>query len=680
MSARSSQSGRSRSSGILPDMRRRPGSRPPGLLPRIGLLVAAGLLPAMLPSQAAAAEDLVVLAQSRYEVMPGEHRVHVAVDAVATSFNPDRQIFYSGINFAVQPGATNVAASAGGQPIDARISERNDNFTIIEVTFGRGVFFEQSYAYTVSFDLVDPGGDGTRDLRIGQSLVAFPVWAFGTQGEAGSSVRVELPAGYTPDLQGTEMAESALPDGGRLLRAEPADPFDFFTYISADRPGAFAHRNVEVRMGDTTARLAIRSWEDDPQWGKRVTGLMRRGLPVLQELIGIDYPAPGTLNVEEAATSRLGEYAGIYNRLTGIIRVRYDADAFVTLHEAAHVWFNADLFRDRWINEAWAEYYAVEAGRRIGERGGIIDLTDQLLAVRIPLNDWGGIGVESLEVEDFAYAATYSLAQEIAGRTDIAGLQRVWQAADGGQMAYQPAHPADDPATGVPFELEDWKRLLDLLEERTGAEYADLWEEWVVNADQSPLLAERATARQQHEEAVMAAADWELPQSIREDLGAWLFDDAADAMTDAVAVLADRDRIEAMAADIDLDPPDTLRAAFEGRGGLDAAVDEAAAQIETLALLAGTAERLEDDPGLVEAIGLVGSDPQADLASARSSFEEGELDAATEAAGRASEARGAAADAGRMRVAAAGAGVLVLDGIGMVYLLSRRRRRSMTAA
>ena len=72
---------------------------------------------------------------------------------------------------------------------------------------------------------------------------------------------------------------------------------------------------------------------------------MRRGLPALQDLIGIDYPVSGRLSVEEAATSRLGEYAGIYNRVTGVIRVRYDADAFVTLHEAAHLWFNGDALR-----------------------------------------------------------------------------------------------------------------------------------------------------------------------------------------------------------------------------------------------------------------------------------------------------------------------------------------------
>ena len=169
---------------------------------------------------AAADGGLVVVAQARYQVLPADHRIHVTIDAVATSLEPDTpegQVYYSGITFAVPAGASNIAASSGGRSIGARVQSADDDFTAIEVTFGREVFYRQSYPYTVSFDLVDPGGAGTRDLRIGSSLAAFPVWAFGTQGEPGGSVRVELPEGYTPDVQGSEMAEGELPDGGVLL-------------------------------------------------------------------------------------------------------------------------------------------------------------------------------------------------------------------------------------------------------------------------------------------------------------------------------------------------------------------------------------------------------------------------------------------------------------------------------
>ena len=39
----------------------------------------------------------------------------------------------------------------------------------------------------------------------------------------------------------------------------------------------------------------------------------------------------------------------------------------LTLHEAAHAWFNQDLFRERWIGEAWAEFYGVHAAAAVGE-------------------------------------------------------------------------------------------------------------------------------------------------------------------------------------------------------------------------------------------------------------------------------------------------------------------------
>ena len=91
------------------------------------------------------------------------------------------------MNFAVQPAATNVSASAGGVAIGAAITRREDDFSVVSVTFGRGVFYRESYAYTVSFDLVDAGGNGTRDLRIGRNLAAFPVWAFGSSGRNAAS-------------------------------------------------------------------------------------------------------------------------------------------------------------------------------------------------------------------------------------------------------------------------------------------------------------------------------------------------------------------------------------------------------------------------------------------------------------------------------------------------------------
>jgi hypothetical protein len=664
---------------------RRPPRRGVGLVAQI-LVLALSSIGLALPAPTAAADrGLVVLAQTRYEVRPTEHLVHVTVEAVATSYEPDTpegQVYYSGITFAVQPGASKLAAFSGGRAIGARIVDSTDDFTTIEVTFNRGVFYQQSYAYVVSFDLVDPGGAGTRDLRIGESLAAFPVWAFGTADEPGGSVRVELPAGYSASVQGNQMTRSTSSGGGTVLRAEPRDPLTFFVYLTADRPGAFANRSLDLDVNGIATNLLVRTWRDDPEWGRRVMSLLRRGLPRLQDLIGLDYPGrePRRLTVEEAATSRLGEYAGIYDPTTSLIRIRYDADAYVTLHEAAHIWFNDSLFQTRWINEAWAEFYGVRAGGALGENGAVFDLTDDLLAARIPLNDWGAIGVESLDIEDFAYAATFSLARDIAQRTSIKRLKRVWQAADERELAYQPAASPAEADSGKSFEIDDWKLLLDLLEERTGASYADLWTEWVVNDGQERLLTSRAAARQRYAEVTRAADDWALPETIRVAMASWEFARARNGLHDAAAILDDRDAIEATASALELAVPDDLQLAFEGHGGLDTAAEVASQELAALELMEDGTRALRDQPQLLESIGLIGVDPATALAQARASFEDGDMTTAGDAAAAAVELREGAADAGRLRVLVGGGVVLALDGAAMGLGLARRRRRATSAA
>lgn len=645
----------------------------------VAFIVATQALPLALPPPTRAADSgLVVLADTTYDVLPEQARVHVTVEAVATSFEPntdEQEVFFSGVTFAVQPGASNVAASADGAPLAARIAEQTEGYTAIEVTFAHGVFFQESYAYTVTFDLVDAGGAAGREFRIGTSLVAFPVWAFGTEGEPGSSVTVDLPPGYSPDVQGTGMQRANAATGGTLLSAEPDDPFAFFAYLTAERPGAFTESVVEVPVSSASRPVVIRAWEDDPQWAETASRLMTDGLPALEGLIGLDYPVAGRLSVEEAATSRLGEYAGMYDAATDVIRIRYDADPFVALHEAAHIWFNGTLWQDRWINEAWAEFYGVSAGTAIGTSGDTYELTDDLLAAQIPLNDWGAIGVESLQVEDFAYAATYELARSIADRTDLDGLRAVWRAAAGNEMSYQPIHGDGSPRTGASAGVESWQRLLDLLEERTGERYADLWADWVVRDDQQVLLASRSGARAQYATVVTEAGTWELPESIRVDMGEWDFTAARDALDDADSVLADRDAIAARARALRLAVPDDLRLAFEGDGGLAAAAAEADAQLDALDAVAAAEDRLDDSPSLLEQIGLLGVQPAIHLDRARDAFEDGDTGSAVAAADEARRQRDAALDSGTDRVVLAGTGVLFLDGIGLATASALRGRR-----
>ncbi|MEO8246864.1 MAG: hypothetical protein ABI622_07045 [Chloroflexota bacterium] len=651
-----------------------------------GILIAGLLASIAVPQPSHAAEDgLRIVTDATYDVRPADGVVRVTIDATATNTTPDDasgRTYFTGLTFVVQPGAANVRAISGDVTLPLIVRERTDEFTSVDLTYHQSVFFGQVYHYTVSYDLPDAGDAPDRDVRVTPSVVAFPVWAFGSSGVSGSSVSVRIPAGYNVNVEAGPLNATTADAGTTLSAIDLPDPFSFFAYVSADRPGAFVETQASVDIGDGSAPLVVRSWEDDAAWGTRTTELMTRGIPQLIDLIGLPYPVVGRLRVEEAATSRLGEYAGTYNDVTELITVRYDADAIVSLHEAAHIWFNETLLRGRWIGEAWAEWYAVQAADAIGETGDIYELTDTQREHRIPLNDWGAFGVEDLSVEDYAYAATYAVANLIADQTDVDGLQRVWRAVEANEMSYQPAAQRDDarPETGIDASQPDWQRLLDLLDERTDGAYDDIWREWIVNDAEGSLLDRRATARAAFAATVARADGWELPHDLRFAIGAWRFDEVDADLVTAGEVLDQRATIVRRAAALELEPSDALQRAFEGSAGVDAAQAAGSAELATLDALERAAARLADAPSALETIGLLGSDPAAHVAEARTAYEDGGLDTADAALDDAERQRSGADAAGRLRVGIAGATALGIDVLAMAAMAVRRRGRRRARA
>ena len=651
-------------------------------------LILLALAPFGIPNDqpvAAAGRGLVVVMQTRYDAVLDKRLVRATIDAVATSYTPDTpqgQAYYPGFKFSVPADARAVSASSGGKRLSASVGAVDGDFRQVEVTFSHGVFYQESYAFRVSFELPDKGGAPDRELRVGSNIVAFSVLAFGSPGEPGSGVKVVLPAGFRASVQGSEMVTTTGAGGEVVLSAANLrDPFDFFAYVAADRPGTFGEHHVQATVAGKLARLWIRSWEDDPEWGTRMSDLMTRGLPVLQEMIGLPYGVTGTLVIEEAAPTLLGDYAGTYTQVTGTILVRYDADAYIALHEAAHVWFNETLFDARWINEGWAEFYGVQAANAIGEPGTAFSLTDDLLALRIPLNDWDLSTSSVGDHELFGYAASYHVAGLISTRTGLEGLRAIWRGAANGEMSYQPAHGTADPDVRVDSHLARWQQMLDLLDERTGKTFDDIWTEWVVDPAQQSLMEDRSGARDDYATLLTQAADWNLPIDLRYAMSSWHFAEAEAEIVLAGEVLDARNEIAADAGHLGLTPPRALKRAFEGGGGLAAAQEEANMELEVLAGIAAARDRLDEEASLFETIGLLGADPGATLESARAAFEADHLDVATTATADAVATRKGAESAGQLRAGIAGGGVLVLGGGLLVGVrVQRRRSAAMTLA
>jgi hypothetical protein len=246
-------------------------------------------------------------------------------------------------------------------------------------------------------------------------------------------------------------------------------------------------------------------------------------------------------------------------------------------------------------------------------------------------------------------------------------------------MSYQPLQKAGAVVTGAPTDQPGWQRLLDLLDERTGASFDDLWATWVVSEGQAPSLVSRAAARERYRAVAVAATPWQLPQQIRVEMGAWQFADAQAALETASQVIDDRALIAARAGRLGLMAPVALRAVFEatGPGAPEAASVEARNELAALAEI--DAARLANlrDPDLFQWIGLMLADPASDLSTAGKAFELADLPGAVAAADRVLATRSGAETAGRLRVAAGG-GLLVVSG-GATLVATRRRRRARAA-
>lgn len=656
-----------------------------------------GLSPAGVRDVRAAAPDLTIVTNARYDVQPGSSRVRVTLDMVLTNHLKDTQTkryYFDHAFLSVLPGASGVKLSWSGSGTPrAAISKRTPTYALVRMDLARRLYSGRSASYRLVFDLVDKGGAADREVRVGSSLVAFPVWAYATDDTPGSTVRVVFPAGYRVAVASGDIPPPTTDTAGRTIfqTGKLPKPLTFFAYLVADRPGVYSERTEKTTVDGVPIDLTIRAWEDDQPWSDRVGGLVGRALPLLSEQIGLPWPRDGGLIVHEAVSRSTGGYAGLFDPAAGQVEVAYDAGDDVVLHEAAHAWFNGGLLADRWANEAFASFYGRDVGTTLKVATKADTPTPELESSRIPLNAWGAVGTEDKATEDYAYAASLELARAIAGRVGPDGLRAVWADAAARVGAYQPPRLGDGSTSAVGADAAaaetvggapDWRGLLDLLDARSTTSFDDLWRTWVARELDLDLLDARKAARARYDDVLVRSGDWQLPRPVRDAMRAWRFDDAQALLDDATTILDQRDAIATAAAASGLTAPGTLRSAYESPDGFVSAALEATAERDVIARYdAAIAARVAASDQVHE-VGLWGATPDSDLELARTAFATGDLTKAAAAARSADAAWTSAQDVGRGRLVSIGVlGLATLIALALfaVWLHGRRGRRSTVA-
>jgi hypothetical protein len=630
---------------------------------------------------ARAATPYLLRTDAVYRLDAAAAAVGVTITVTFTNTTPDPTGSFSSfgsVPLSLQAGASGVGARDGKGSLRVTLA-RQASRTVATVGLRTALRYRQTAAFTLTYRLADAANP---QVRVRPSSLMLPVWGFGTT----STVTVRMPVAYTARVLAGALPSTTQQDQIVLSSGAIRDPPHWSALLVAAKPADYVAVNRRVPLTGGTVDLWVRSYADDRAWGAATLDLAARALPALQKAVGLPYAGVGPLFITESLPSGIGPLAEPVSGAQDIA-VGFDATPFTVLHQLAHVWIGTDFASERWIREGLASHLAASAARQLaiavaGRAPGVATDSD---SAAIPLATWGApgtVGTISAGTDAWAYPASWAFVDALASSIGEDRLRLVVQRVAQGVSAYDTA-PGGSPASAA--APADSRQLLDQVEGviagPAGASAADqatsrrveaAFRAQVWPADEGALLDQRAQARAAHQSLLAAVGDWGPPDTIRQAMETWRFQQALSLIDVARSWVSDRDRFLEAARQAGLSTPDRLVAAWHADGGGTLSRRELDAEGAFLQAYRAAGNRI-DDLNPIERLGVLGGpEPRAVLASAGGLYAGGDLGGAAAAIDRAIRLDTGAQGAGVVRLAA---GVAVVSVLAAGFLLGLRRLR-----
>ncbi len=654
-----------------------------GALVVTGFAVATSALVLLTASPAFAEEGLRYEAGSTYTVDPGAGVVRVVVEATLTNEQPNSsngnvitQYYFPRFAVPMLSGAANVVATRDGRSQSVSFEPTDtDRFKIAFIDLSPDLYYGDAAHVVVTYDLPSEPPRSEATTRVNPAFATF--WAWPVADPNLTSVRILIPKRFDVEYVGSDLRRSAAGDMISYESGAIADPATWGVIVSARDDGRLATRDADTADHD----IEIRAWPDDPRWTEFVATQIEDGLPILEDLIDQPWPTDDELQITETVNPYLYGYAGWYSSSDNTIEVGDLLDAEVILHEISHIWFNDDLFIDRWVNEGFAQTYSNLAVDETGGDGRQPEAIKKNVNGAQALNSWSNPTFrddeQSAAEEEFGYNASWYVIEAITDEIGVDKMRDVIDAAATRRIAYL-GDPKPERAGGT----VSWKRLLDLVENVGGSdEAAELWVDHVVVRSSRSDLQDRSRARKVYDQLAEAGGDWTVPFAIRQKMTLWQFSEARDSMATARHIVELRDEITETLNGTGIELPADFESSYEEKRDLEALETRAEASLVAAGQLAAATREAEDGHGIFGTIGLWGNDYEDELARAATQFEEGDHAQAGRGARAVMDTIGAAAGVGQQRVlVAVGSLVALLLLVWLIRFLVRRRRRRRVAA
>lgn len=590
--------------------------------------------------------------------------------------NSVRRQYFTGYRFPVPVGSSGQRAvdiDGRSVPITSEPIPDDERFLLFSLSFPDPLFSGDRTTIEVTYDITGTPPRSSSPSRVNPAYAAFTAYGIGDAGQA--SIEVRIPSAFVIDTFGDDETLAVSIDGGTTRYTVDAidDPGNFAFFVSARNDAALARTEF---TGSGDAKFVIRSWPDDPVWQQFVTDQIDDGIPLLTELIEHPWPIDETVEIRQAVTPYLYGYAGWFSAANAELEIGEDLDAGTVLHELSHAWFNSTWFTERWASEGLAQVYSDSALALLGGSPEPVQPPAADDPSFIPLIDWGAPKLEqgADAVEAFGYSTSHWVMQRIIEDVGFSAMADVVDDIEEGALPYS----GDDttPASaGLMSGAADWRRLLDLFEEVAGSDQAiELIGTHVVRPEDLPILSERGEARVAYADLTTAGGNWAPPLAVRRSMSNWEFATARKQISVATDALRLRDELQRVGDTLGIDITSDLEVGYEAADNLEDVAATLRLRSAAAANVTAAVVAVNSNPGLIEQVGLLGSDPNEFAEQARLALAVGDTEAASTAALRALELIDGAADAGTRRTAIGVSTTLILTALIMFVIRWRRSR------
>jgi hypothetical protein len=318
-----------------------------------------------------AASGLQVVGAADYAVDLAGHQVVVRIALRVTNTTSEtvaHRYWLDRFTLLVPPQAEDVAASAPGWSPSVRVLRRSPAALLLEIALGGRLWSGRSASVTLTFHLPDRGGPPLRPVRVGAGVIAFPVWAFASDGASGASVTVTIPAGYQVTAPpGAFPRQSLGLDGSTHLASGPlVRPTRFSALVVAEGEGIYVERSQTVTVAGQPVTLRLRWWADDPDWGQAEGAVVAQALAALGRVTGRPYLGPQPLVVSERAATALAGLAAQVDPQAGRLDLAWSADPLSVAAAVARLVVNGSLVAEGWAVDGLADLLALQLAATMG--------------------------------------------------------------------------------------------------------------------------------------------------------------------------------------------------------------------------------------------------------------------------------------------------------------------------